>query len=97
MDTTQTFYNHLAAQYDKLFLDWQASTREQAVILDKLFADNGFDKAAQILDCACGIGTQAVGLAKLGYTVTASDISVAEIAEAATARKESVGAHYVED
>ena len=63
MDITQTFYNHLAAQYDKLFLDWQASTREQAVILDKLFADNGFDKAAQILDCACGIGTQALGLA----------------------------------
>ena len=83
MDITQTFYNHLAAQYDKLFLDWQASTREQAVILDKLFADNGFDKAAQILDCACGIGTQAIGLAALGYSVTASDISDRALAEAA--------------
>ena len=83
MDVTQTFYNHLAAQYDKLFLDWQASTREQALILDKLFAYNGFDKTAQILDCACGIGTQAIGLAALGYSVTASDISDRALAEAA--------------
>jgi len=36
----------------------------------------------QILDCACGIGTQAIGLAALGYNVTASDISDGEIAEA---------------
>jgi SAM-dependent methyltransferase len=36
-----------------------------------------------VLDCACGIGTQAIGLAALGYSVTASDISDAELAEAA--------------
>ena len=39
MSITQTFYDNLASQYDKLFLDWQASTQEQAVILDKLFVD----------------------------------------------------------
>ena len=66
MDITQTFYDKMAAQYDKLFLDWQSTTREQAVILDKLFAENG-----------------AIGLAALGYTVTASDISDGELAEAA--------------
>lgn len=82
MDITQTFYDHLASQYDKLFLDWQSTTREQAVILDKLFRDNGFDKAANILDCACGIGTQAIGLAALGYAVTASDISDGELEQA---------------
>ncbi len=84
MDIIQTFYDSIASQYDKLFLDWQAAAHEQAVILNKLFDESGFDKTARILDCACGIGTQAVGLAKLGYTVTASDISVAEIAEAAS-------------
>lgn len=82
MSITQSFYDNLATQYDKLFLDWQATTREQALILDKLFADNGFDPSAHILDCACGIGTQAIGLAALGYRVTASDISDAEIAQA---------------
>ena len=83
MDITQSFYNNMAVQYDKLFLDWQAATMEQAVILDGIFADNGFDRTAQLLDCACGIGTQAIGLASLGYPVTASDISDGELAEAA--------------
>ena len=83
MDIIQTFYDNMAPQYDKLFLDWQAATREQAGILDRIFAANGFDRTARILDCACGIGTQAIGLAALGYSVTASDISDRELAEAA--------------
>ncbi len=82
MNITQTFYDNLATQYDKLFLDWQSTTHEQATILNKLFQNNGFDNTAHILDCACGIGTQAIGLASLGYNVTASDISSGEIAEA---------------
>lgn len=83
MDITQTFYDNLASHYDKLFLDWNATTHEQAVILDRIFRDNGFDRGASILDCACGIGTQAIGLAALGYPVTASDISDGELEEAA--------------
>ena len=83
MNITQTFYDKMAAQYDKLFLDWHDATQEQAVILNTLFTDSGFDRTAKILDCACGIGTQAIGLAELGYSVTASDISEGELAEAA--------------
>ena len=82
MNITQTFYDNLASQYDKLFLDWQATTQEQALLLDKLFGDNGFDRTAHILDCACGIGTQTIGLADLGYPVTASDISQGALDEA---------------
>lgn len=82
MDIIQTFYDDLASQYDKLFFDWQATTKEQACILDGIFRSNGFDTTSGILDCACGIGTQAIGLAALGYGVTASDISDAELAEA---------------
>ncbi len=82
MSIIQTFYDNLASQYDKLFLDWHATTQEQAAILDRLFVGNGFDKSARILDCACGIGTQAIGLASIGYNVTGSDISDGEIAEA---------------
>lgn len=82
MNITQTFYDSMAAQYDKLFQDWQATTREQAEILDRLFRECGYARTARVLDCACGIGTQALGLAALGYEVTASDISEGELAEA---------------
>ena len=79
MDIIQSFYDDLAASYDKLFQDWQASTAEQAQILDTLFQKAGFDRSARLLDCACGIGTQAIGLAELGYKVSASDISSAAL------------------
>lgn len=91
MNITQTFYDSLASQYDKLFLDWRAASKEQATILARLFTENGFDKTARVLDCACGIGTQAVGLAALGYDVTASDISDGEL-EQARKRAEEQGA-----
>ena len=82
MDIIQTFYDELALQYDKLFLDWEASVKEQAIILDKLIKENGYSNKCEILDCACGIGTQAIGLASSGYRVSASDISEEEIKEA---------------
>lgn len=82
MRIIQSFYDNMASSYDKLFLDWEATTREQAALLDRIFVDNGYDESAHILDCACGIGTQAIGLARLGYGVTASDISEGELAEA---------------
>ena len=94
MDIIQTFYDNMATHYDKLFLDWAAATREQANILESLFRANGFDRSARILDCACGIGTQAIGLAALGYCVTASDISDAELAEAKRrAQEQNVSLH----
>ena len=92
MNIIQTFYDHLASQYDKLFSDWRSATQEQAAILEKLFTANGFDKSARILDCACGIGTQAIGLASIGYHVTGSDISNGELAEA----KERATRNHVE-
>lgn len=82
MGITQEFYDSLAVHYTKLFLNWQESTQEQAVFLDEIFSSNGFNRDARILDCACGIGTQALGLASLGYNVSASDISSKEVVEA---------------
>ncbi len=82
MNITQTFYDNLASEYDKLFNNWQETTEEQAKLLEKLFIEKGFGKNAEILDCACGIGTQAIGLASIGYKVSASDISDGELIEA---------------
>ena len=82
MNITQTFYDQLASQYDKLFEDWQTTTKEQAAILDRIFCAEGFSNTARILDCACGIGTQAIGLAARGFKVTASDFSAEALSEA---------------
>ena len=82
MSIIQTFYDDMASKYDRLFENWQATTREQAALLDGLFRRYGKDESVRVLDCACGIGTQAIGLARLGYAVTASDISTGELAEA---------------
>src|SRR6185295_3005299 len=35
----------------------------------------------RVLDCACGIGTQAIGLARRGYQVHATDLSPGAIEE----------------
>ena len=80
-NVVQTFYDDIASQYDKFYLDWDDAVREEAQFLEKLFKDKGYGESARILDCACGIGTQAIGLAALGYDVTASDISIGEIEE----------------
>ena len=39
MNITQTFYDNMASQYDKLFFDWEATTREQALILERIAAN----------------------------------------------------------
>ena len=82
MSIIQTFYDHLATHYDKLFEDWQSATQEQGALLDRIFKEYGVKPSACVLDCACGIGTQSVGLASLGYCVTASDLSGGALAEA---------------
>lgn len=82
MSITQSFYDQMASQYHKLFLDWNSSSHEQAAILHRIFGSMGFAPTAKLLDCACGIGTQAIGLGKLGYNVTASDISHGALREA---------------
>lgn len=79
-DITQTFYNAIAAHYEKFYQDWQSATRQEATFLSKIFRKHGFSQSARVLDCACGIGTQAIGLAALGYPVSASDISEGELA-----------------
>jgi hypothetical protein len=56
------FYDELADDYHLIYSDWDASIRRQGDDLDALI---GQDRAA-VLDCSCGIGTQAIGLALRG-------------------------------
>jgi len=72
------FYNNLAQQYHLLFDDWDEAIDRQAHVLNRLLTHES-KQPLRILDCACGIGTQAIGFAKGGHRVTASDLSAGAI------------------
>lgn len=78
----ERFYDELAPFYHLIYPDWEASVRRQAEALDGIFRERWGDGRLSVLDVACGIGTQALGLAALGHRVTASDISAAEVERA---------------
>jgi glycine/sarcosine N-methyltransferase len=75
IDTVES-YDALAEHYHLIFENWEASVERQAAVLSLLLERNcGLPSAARVLDCACGIGTQALGLAKMGFRVHGCDIS----------------------
>ena len=84
-ESVLTFYDAMAADYHLIFADWAASVEWQGHLLDTLIRArvDGSAYPLTVLDCACGIGTQAIGLAKQGgYRVHATDISSQELARA---------------
>ena len=75
MDAAET-YDELADHYHLIFENWELSMERQATVLDSILRRNcDLTAKARILDCACGIGTQSLGLAKLGFQVTGCDVS----------------------
>lgn len=68
------FYTELADYYHLIFEDWDRSIKRQASVINKLIAPQSAGKPLKILDCACGIGTQSIGLAMSGHQVIGSDI-----------------------
>lgn len=74
------FYDELAESYHLIFKDWDASIHYQSEVLARLLPPP--TAGGPILDCACGIGTQAIGLAMLGYRVEGSDPSEASVRRA---------------
>lgn len=69
------FYERLVPDYHLFFPDWRASVLHQGKLLDALIVSELGAARASILDCACGIGTQAIGLAARGHRVHATDLS----------------------
>ena len=79
----ELFYDQLAENFHLIFEDWNTSMQRQGAALKHILnRELGSSRPLRILDCACGIGTQALPLAQLGYDVTASDISTAAVARA---------------
>lgn len=70
-----SFYDGLAADYHLVYGDkWDEAVARQGAALDRLIR-NERPSAHDVLDCTCGIGTQAIGLALHGYRVYGTDIS----------------------
>ncbi len=80
---TAAFYDDLAEHYHLIFEDWSRSIERQASVLGPLLESRIGRKPLRILDCACGIGTQAIGMAQRGHTVVGSDLSKAAVRRAA--------------
>lgn len=89
---SKPFFDHVGADYYVYIADGcESITPEAAVAMFwETVAQEGDYLASllqglevqNVLDCACGVGTQALGLAQHGYRVTASDISAEFIREA---------------
>jgi SAM-dependent methyltransferase len=81
-ESPEAFYDGLAATYDALFPDWWAAAQHHGEIVDAVIRGAGTAPPARLLDCAAGIGTQALPLATRGYDLTATDISAEAVARA---------------
>jgi ubiquinone/menaquinone biosynthesis C-methylase UbiE len=76
------FYDELAADYHLVYADWDAGMSRQGRALDAVIqAELGTDSAS-VLDCSCGIGTQAIALGLRGHRVTGTDISSSAVSRA---------------
>lgn len=70
------FYDVLADEYDLVYGGhWEEAISRQGEVLDGLIEASLGPGAKNVLDCSCGIGTQALGLAMRGHRVHGTDIS----------------------
>src|SRR5262245_17346125 len=93
--SVSAFYDALAPYYHLIYEDWQLSSERQAAALDSIIRALAGTQCRSILDVACGIGTQSLGLASLGYQVTASDLSPTAIERArAEASRRNLGIRF---
>ena len=87
-DCTQS-YDEFAAHYDQIFENWEASIVRQATVLGGiLHHECGDSRPIRVLDCACGIGTQSLGLAMAGFDITGCDVSPGAIQRACSEASE---------
>ena len=82
MTDTTGFFDDLAGTYDRIFTDWERATDAQGRTLDALVRSQLGDREHRILDCAAGIGTQLLGLARHGHEVVGADVSAGALRRA---------------
>lgn len=83
MATTSDFYNALAGRYHLLFEDWWSAAQRHGEVIAAALSARGLG-SGRVLDATCGIGTQALSLAALGYSVVGADVSREAVGRART-------------
>lgn len=74
--SVRDFYDALAEDYDFVYGGhWEQAVSRQGEALDRLIKASLGPGGHTVLDCSCGIGTQALGLAMQGHRVQGTDIS----------------------
>jgi ubiquinone/menaquinone biosynthesis C-methylase UbiE len=81
-ESVEAFYDDLAESYHLMFENWSHSVARQAAIIGPLLEQYTGKSSAYVLDCACGIGTQTIGLAERGHILVGSDLSGSAVARA---------------
>ncbi len=74
----ESSFEDMAEDFDDLFSDVNELTELEGEALHRVLEPY---HVSTVLDCACGTGVQAIGLARRGYSVAASDISPAMVAK----------------
>ena len=82
MSEITEFYDELSENYHLIYADWDEAVEQQGAALGRLIRDILGPGPKRILDVACGIGTQALGLACRGHEVTGTDLSPGAVARA---------------
>jgi SAM-dependent methyltransferase len=89
--SVEAFYDGFARDYDVAYAGrWDAAVERQGAALERVI-HAAVPGATSVLDCACGIGTQAIGLALRGFDVRATDVSGGAV-ERARREAERLGA-----
>ncbi len=80
-ESVTEFYDRLSPVFHhNMGYDWEAEVRWEGEWLDRFFAEQlGGPGPWSVLDCSCGIGTQAIGVALHGHQVHATDLSPVSI------------------
>lgn len=96
---TAVFYDELAPYYHLLYGNWEEAIVRQGTALATLLRNTGIAPGQSVLDAACGIGTQTIGLLAQGYQLTASDISPGAVSrlESELSRRALRAETYVDD
>jgi len=69
---TSAFYDSFSEDYRLWYRDWDSELEREGLNLRRFLREHD---VKTVLDASCGPGTQAIALARLGYTVTAADPS----------------------
>ena len=73
------FYDAIAEYYPLFYKDWDVKLEREGLSLRSIFRKKG---VVRVLVTACGVGTEAIPLADLGFEVVATDPSIGMLQKA---------------